>query len=262
MKNIQPKLSLIGAGPGDPELITIKAVKILQLADIVLYDALVNTALLEHVPPQAKIMYVGKRLNKHSLSQNEINALIVSSALKHGHVVRLKGGDPFVFGRGSEEIQYAELHNIPAAYVPGISSAISVPALAGIPVTHRGLSESFWVITGTTKSGKISKDVFEAVKTDATVVILMGLSKLNEIVAAFKKQGRHRLPAAVIQDGSLPTQKIVLGNVSDIEKKVIENQISAPAILIFGEVVKQHAAYHQEQEISTLKRLLQTLIPN
>lgn len=151
-----PKLSVVGAGPGDPELITIKAVKTLNTAQVVLYDALINRELLEYAP-QAEHIFVGKRKDKHKYSQDEINELIVKLAIERGHVVRLKGGDPFVFGRGSEEISYARSKGLETAVVSGITSSIAVPANVGIPLTQRGTSESFWVITGTTSQKNYPK---------------------------------------------------------------------------------------------------------
>ncbi|MFI5202860.1 MAG: uroporphyrinogen-III C-methyltransferase [Flavobacteriales bacterium] len=243
MKKIEPKLTVIGAGPGDAELITIKAARLLSKADIVLYDALVNEELLGYVPNGVPKIFVGKRAHVHEYTQQQINDLIVDSAFSFGHVVRLKGGDPFVFGRGSEEIEHARSFNIATAYVPGISSSIGVAGLQHIPVTHRGLSESFWVITGTTSSGKISNDVKQAAETNATVVILMGVSKLNEIVEIFKKAGKPDLPVAIIQNGSLPDEKYVIGKINDIEKRVVVNQIEAPAIIVIGEVVSLHPEF-------------------
>ena len=153
-----PKLTVLGAGPGDPELITLKGVKALTEANVVLYDALVNRELLAHAP-NATHIFVGKRKGFHRYTQDEINALIVENALAFGHVVRLKGGDPFIFGRGSEEIAYAKQHGLETAIVSGITAAIAVPANLGVPLTKRGISESFWVITGTTSARKLSLDV-------------------------------------------------------------------------------------------------------
>src|SRR5579864_9543936 len=157
----EPHITLVGAGPGDTDLITLKGVKALQTADVVLYDALVNEELLEFAPEHAVKVYVGKRSGDHSYSQDAVNKLMIDYALNYGHVVRLKGGDPFVFGRGFEELDYAASYSIKAEVIPGISSSIGVPGLQNIPVTHRGLSESFWVVTGTTASGKVSNDLYE-----------------------------------------------------------------------------------------------------
>ena len=236
---IQPKVSLVGAGPGDPELITLKAVLALNKADVVLYDALIDPVLLKHAPDTAIKLFVGKRVGKHSLPQEYTNQLCVSLAKKHGHVVRLKGGDPFVFGRGSEEIEYIEAFGVATELIPGITSAIAVPASAGIPVTKRGVSESFWVVTGTTSNGELSKDLALAAQSTATVVVLMGTRKLAEISRIYSTYGKADLPIAIIQSGTTSEEKIVAGFISDIEQKVEEAKVEAPAIIIIGEVVRE-----------------------
>jgi uroporphyrin-III C-methyltransferase len=240
---LEPKITLIGAGPGDAELISIKGAKALAKAEVVLYDALVNEALLEMAPDNAIKIFVGKRAGQHSLKQSEINQLLVDSALRYGYVVRLKGGDPFVFGRGYEEIDFAHSYNIQTEVIPGISSSISVPALQGIPLTHRGLSESFWVITGTKANGEISNDLQVAVKTKATVVILMGVNKIKEIVEIYKSNGLGRLPVAIIQNGSTPKEKAAVGVMNTIVEQIEENKIGAPAIIVIGEVVSLHPKF-------------------
>ncbi len=244
-KNIEPRITLLGAGPGDPELMTLKGVRILKSADVVLYDALTCEELLDFAPESAIKLYVGKRSGEHSHSQDAINKLMVDYALNYGHVVRLKGGDPFVFGRGYEELDYAAGYNIPVSVIPGISSSIGVPGLQQIPVTHRGLSESFWVITGTTTNGEISADIYQAAKSNATVVVLMGLKKLPKITAVFKDAGKLNLPVAVVQNGSTPTEKLVIGTVENIVEKVGTEKIEAPALLIFGEVVSLHPSFKE-----------------
>lgn len=241
--NKEPKITLLGAGPGDPDLLTLKGVKALQAADVVLYDALTNEALLEHAPQSAIKVYVGKRSGEHSYPQDTINKLMIDYALNYGHVVRLKGGDPFVFGRGYEELDYAASYSIPVSVIPGISSSIGVPGLQQIPVTHRGLSESFWVITGTTTSGEVSNDIYQAAHSNATVVVLMGLKKLDRIVEIFKTAGKRNLPAAVIQNGSSEEEKLIISTVENIRKEVIQENIKAPALLIFGEVVSLHPSF-------------------
>jgi uroporphyrin-III C-methyltransferase len=251
---IYPKLTIVGAGPGDAELITVKGINALSEADVVLYDALINPELLDYAPAQALKVFVGKRNNNHTYTQAQINAKIVEYSHKYGHVVRLKGGDPFVFGRGLEEIKYAELFDIETAVVPGISSSVGVPGLNGIPVTHRGISESFWVITGTTSSGKISKDVEKAAQTDATVVILMGVSKLSQIVEIFKQAGKGKTGAAIIQNGTLPNENIAIGNVNTIRDIAAEKEIGSPAIIVIGEVVKLHNRF--PLHLADLKHLL------
>lgn len=250
----EPKITLVGAGPGDPELITLKGANALKSADVVLYDALVNEALLAYANPAAIRIYVGKRSGAHSFSQDAVNKLMVDYALNYGHVVRLKGGDPFVFGRGYEELDYALNYNIPTQVIPGLSSSISVPGLQQIPVTHRGLSESFWVVTGTTASGEMSNDLYEAVRTKATVVVLMGLNKLSEIVKLYQNEGKGKLPVAAIQSGSTEEERIAVGLVNTIEELVVEKDIKAPALLIFGEVVSLHPSF---QPIKNFYRILQ-----
>jgi uroporphyrin-III C-methyltransferase len=244
----EPRITLVGAGPGDAELITVKGIKALQTADVVLYDALVNEELLEFAPETAVKVYVGKRSGDHSFSQEAVNQLMIDYALNYGHVVRLKGGDPFVFGRGSEELDHAASYSIPAVVIPGISSSIGVPGLQHIPVTHRGLSESFWVVTGTTSTGAISNDLYDAAKSKATVVVLMGLHKLAEIAEIFKNEGKKRLPAAIIQSGSTVEEKVVIGVVDTIAELAEENKIAAPALLIFGEVVSLHPKFQPIKE--------------
>lgn len=160
-------------------------------------------------------------------------------ALERGHVVRLKGGDPFIFGRGSEEINYARKHGLETAVVSGITSSISVPANVGIPLTQRGISESFWVITGTTSQRKLSNDVKLAAQSTATVVILMGMGKLKEIVEVFKSFGKEEIPVGVIQNGTALNEKSGFGTIKNIEKVVSEKQLGAPAIIVIGEVVRE-----------------------
>ena len=241
--NKGPRITLLGAGPGDPDLITLKGIKALETADVVLYDALVNEELLAYAPQKAVKVYVGKRSGDHTYAQDAVNKLMVDYAVNYGHVVRLKGGDPFVFGRGYEELDFAASYNIPAVVIPGISSSISVPGLQHIPVTHRGLSESFWVVSGTTSNGKISADVYEAARSNATVVVLMGIHKLVEITSIFKNEGKNKLPAAVIQSGSTKDEKVAIGMVDTIVDLVREQEITSPALLIFGEVVSLHPEF-------------------
>lgn len=235
-KSKTPKLTIVGAGPGDIELITIKAIKALEKADVVLYDALVNEDLLQYAK-NAEIVFVGKRLGCHAYSQDQINELIVVMAEKYGHVVRLKGGDPFIFGRGSEEIEYAQQNGLETAIVPGISSALGVPAYNGISLTQRKVAESFWVITGTTSDHKLSKDVTLAAQSSATVVILMGMHKLNEIIDVYQGNRKDDLPVAIIQNGTQKDQKKVIGTISTIFEIVKEKKIASPAIIVIGEVV-------------------------
>jgi uroporphyrin-III C-methyltransferase len=239
---VEPRLSLVGAGPGDPELITLKAIKTLQQADVILYDALANKELLSYAKPDAITRFVGKRFGCHALSQQEINHLIIEMALAHGHVVRLKGGDPFVFGRAQEEIEAAREAGIPVQVVPGISSAVAVPAGQMIPLTCRGVNESFWVTTGTTQSGEISADIKLAAQTSATVIILMAMSKLEVIMEIFAGHGKSDTPVAIIQEGTTSREKMVTGTVRDIVFRAQHAGLGNPAVIIVGEVVKLQPA--------------------
>ena len=190
-----------------------------------MYDALINTDLLNYASQDTEIIFVGKRKGCYAYQQDQINELIVSRAKSHGHVVRLKGGDPFIFGRGAEEIDYVQQFGIETYVVPGISSAMAVPAYQGIPLTKRGVSESFWVIAGTTKSHKLSNDVALAAKSTATVVILMGMGKLDEIVAIFSKENKQNTPVAIIQNGTTKNEKFGVGTIETISKVVVRKRI-------------------------------------
>ncbi len=234
-----PKLTIVGAGPGDVDLITVKAIKAIKAADVILYDALVNNELLSYASPNAELIFVGKRRGCYAYQQNQINELIIERALRCGHVVRLKGGDPFIFGRGAEELEFAKDYAIEVAVVPGISSCAAVPAYQGIPLTKRHASESFWVITGTTKSHQISGDIVLAAKSTATVVILMGMSKLSEIVQIFTAEGKSETAIAIIQNGTRVNEKVGIGKIATIESIVEEKHLANPAIIIIGEVVNQ-----------------------
>lgn len=239
MKNRRtPKLTIVGAGPGDPDLITIKAIKALKTADVILYDTLINRDLLNYASHEAETIFVGKRKGCYVYKQDQINDLIVNRAKSHGHVVRLKGGDPFIFGRGAEEIDYVQQFGIETYMVPGISSVMAVPAYQGIPLTKRGTSESFWVITGTTKSHKLSTDIALAAKSTATIVILMGMGKLNEIVSLFSEENKQNTPVAIIQNGTTENEKFGIGTIETICQIVDEKELSSPAIIVIGEVVK------------------------
>ncbi|WP_224483909.1 uroporphyrinogen-III C-methyltransferase [Robertkochia aurantiaca] len=245
--NNQPKVTLLGAGPGDPELITLKGLKALGTADVVLYDALIDKQLLRFVPRGAELIFVGKRKGCYAYQQDQINELMVSRAESHGHVVRLKGGDPFVFGRGAEEMTYVKERGIPVTVIPGLSSALSVPALQSIPMTQRKVSESFWVITGTTRDHELSADIQLAARSTATVVILMGMSRLNDICELFCACGRGGTPMAVIQNGTMPDERIVTGPVRYMPEMVREEKIANPAVIVIGDVV------NHRHEITALK---------
>lgn len=252
---VEPRITIVGAGPGDPDLISIKGVKALKSADVVLYDALVDEALLAYAPQQAIKVFVGNPSGDENFSQDVVNQLMIDYALNFGHVVRLKGGDLFVFGRGYEEVDYAASYSVPATVVPGISSAISVPGLQGIPVTHRCVSESLWILSGTDVDGNLSGELLDAAYSKATVVVLLGYDKLADIVEIYQKAGKGRLPAAVIQNGSMANEKIAIGVVNTIEEAAYEKQIdhSGPVLLIFGQAVALH------QDFQPIRRFFEQL---
>jgi uroporphyrin-III C-methyltransferase len=240
MKRKTPKLSVVGAGPGDPGLITLKAIKVLQRADVVLYDALANVEFLGYAPKSSEKIFVGKRPGLHHQQQTAINEMIVAQANKPAHVVRLKGGDPMVFGRGHEELVHAARHGISGDYVPGISSPLAVPALAGISLCSRNEQEGFWVLTGTLKDQSLTKDLILAAKSSSPLVILMGMKKLETIMKLFETyRGAHEM-AAVIQNGTLPTEKRVVGRVTEIAQKVKKRGVSSPAIIVIGHTISQY----------------------
>ncbi|MDH5602727.1 MAG: uroporphyrinogen-III C-methyltransferase [Cyclobacteriaceae bacterium] len=234
---MKDKLTLVGGGPGKPDLITVRGTRVLGQADVILYDALINKELLQYTRPKAIRINVGKRRGDHAYSQDEINKLIVFFAKKGKHVVRLKGGDPFVFGRGMEELEYANAHGITTAVVPGISSAIAVPGSVGIPVTQRGVNRGFAVITATSSRGELSADLLELVKTSIPVVILMGIHKIDQIMALYQAQGKTDIPVAVISNGTGPDEKTVTGTTGDLLSTYSKGELDSPGIIVIGEIV-------------------------
>ena len=232
------KLTLVGAGPGDPELITLKGVRALKEADVVLYDALANEVLLEHAPNAEKI-FVGKRRGMHKFIQEKIQELIVEHASQGKHVVRLKGGDPFIFGRGAEELKYVLDKGIDFDIVSGVTSAIAAPASYGISLTQRGVNESFRVITGTTSDVELSEDIEAAAGSNVTIVVLMGMSKLEKIVNAFLAHGKNNIPVAIIENGTWQKERLAIGKIDTILKIIDEKQLTNPSMIIIGETVKE-----------------------
>ena len=226
----------VGAGPGDIELITLKGIRALKKADVVLYDSLANNELLEYAKPDCKRIYVGKRSGVHSKKQEEINKILLEEAKGKNVVVRFKGGDSFVFGRGSEEAQILDDNNIPYSFVPGVSSCMSVPELAGIPVTHRELSRSFTVVTGHTKNGFLDEEYIKKLAAlNTTLVFLMGLANLEKISSLLIKYGLDKnTPCSVISNGSLEDQVKVTATVENIYRKVKESEVKPPAIIVVG----------------------------
>ena len=229
---------LVGAGPGDPELITARGMSRLNICDAVVYDSLASDRLLALAPENAERIYVGKRAGRHSMKQEEISRLLVELGREGKRVVRLKGGDPFVFGRGGEEILALQEAGIPFEVTPGVTSAVAAPASAGIPVTHRAVSRSFHVMTGhTLKEGEtLPPDFPEFAKLSGTLIFLMGLGNLHPIVEGLLKAGKPAdTPAAVIESGTLPQERCVRGTLGTIEERAREAAIGSPAIIVVGE---------------------------
>ncbi len=247
MTKIEPKVSLVGAGPGSEDLITVRGLRVLQMADVVLYDALVSKELLAEVPPSVPKIYVGKRCSQHSFTQDDINILIVEHAFKYGHVVRLKGGDPFVFGRAHEEIAYVESFGISVSVVPGISSALAVPSGQGIPMTRRGVSSSFWVMTATKRDGSFSEDLRLAAKSSTTMVILMGVRKLMEIVTEVSRYRGSQTPIAVIQNGTMCNEQCTVATLEGIQELSNGIDVTKPGIIVIGNVVAEHPSFFEDE---------------
>ena len=232
---------LVGAGPGDPELLTLRAVRLLEQAQVVVYDHLVSNDVLQFVAPTAERIYAGKRRNEHTLRQEQINALLVRLGQTGRVVVRLKGGDPFVFGRGGEELQALAAAGVPFEVVPGITAASGVSCYAGIPLTHREFAQRCLLVTGHLKDGSADLDWPSLVQPQQTVVIYMGLSGLDDICRQLIAHGAApELPAAVVQDGTIQTQRVVTGTLSDLPQKVAAAQLRSPCLIVVGEVVQLH----------------------
>lgn len=234
------KVYLTGAGPGDPELLTIKARRAIRQADVILYDHLVNEEILNEVKEGAILIYVGKEDKHHTMPQEDINAQLVEYALKYDKVVRLKGGDPLVFGRGGEEALFLAENGIAFEFIPGISSAVAVPTYAGIPLTHRGINTSFRVMTGHQaachKCGKDHNFDAGVLRENETLVILMGLHGLAKIIKSLVKNGAApSTPCAVIENGTMPTQKCVTATLETIVEA--SREMNSPAIVVVGETV-------------------------
>jgi uroporphyrin-III C-methyltransferase len=222
---------LVGAGPGDPDLITVKAIKALKKADVVVYDRLANEEILRHAE-DAKLIYVGKKAGEHYKKQDEINQILIDQAKQHEVVVRLKGGDPFVFGRGGEEMLALLEEGIYVEFIPGVTSAIGVPTSAGLPVTHRGVATSLTIVTGHEDPTKSNKQVKWDFKAD-TIIILMGVGLLEENTKEIMKYKDPKTPVCVIENGTSPDQKIITGTLENIT----QNHINTPALVIVGNVV-------------------------
>lgn len=259
------KVYLVGAGPGDEGLLTIKGMERLKECDAVVYDHLASEKLLDYVQKNCERIYVGKQSGKHYRKQEEINEILVDCAKRHKLVVRLKGGDPFVFGRGGEEAEFLQKHGIPFEVIPGISSAVAVPECAGIPVTHRRVSRSFHVITGHTDNS-LEEEAYDykgLAKLEGTLVFLMGLSRLGKIAGRLIEAGKpEATPAAVIANGTTDCQYVVRGTLGSIEEEVRKSKISSPAVIVVGETAAYQFAGNTGKKrigVTATKALLKKL---
>ena len=236
-------VAIVGAGPGDPGLITVRGVELLRHAEVVVYDRLVNAKLLDEAPAAARRVFAGKACGAHALSQREINALLIAEALGGHRVVRLKGGDAFVFGRGAEEALALAEAGIPFEVVPGVTSAVAVPAAAGIPLTHRGVASSFAVVTGHQEAGGASRvDWSRLARGVDTLVILMGLGTLGPIARELMAHGRDpQTPAALIERGTTEAQRTVTTTLAELPQAAAEAALESPVVAIIGDVVALRA---------------------
>lgn len=232
------KVYLVGAGPGDAELLTVKAVRLIKAADVIVYDRLVSGSIMSLIPEQMELIDVGKNVGNHPVPQGEINQILLREALAGKMVVRLKGGDPFVFGRGGEELELLSENNVPFEVVPGITSSISVPAYAGIPVTHRDFCSSLHIITGHAKAGAELKLDFDAlVRLQGTLIFMMSVSTVGRIAAGLMAAGMEEdMPCAVIENGTYPKQRKFISDLAHIEETVKENQVKSPSVIAVGKV--------------------------
>lgn len=231
-------VTLVGAGPGDPGLLTLKGKKAIERADVVVFDRLVSRSILALIPPTAKAIDVGKRVNVHPVPQEEINQILLREALGGANVVRLKGGDPFLFGRGGEELELLAQHQVPFQVVPGVTSALAVPAYGGIPVTHRDCCSSLHIVTGHQRAGKALDIDFDAlVATRGTLVFLMGVSALPQICEGLLKAGMDpHTPAAIVERGTTPAQRRISATLSTLAQAAQDHQVVSPAISVVGGV--------------------------
>jgi len=240
------KVYLVGAGPGHPDLLTVRAVRLIQAGDVIVYDRLIQGEVLALAKPCAEKIFMGKFLGKHASRQDEIHELLVRKAREGKMVIRLKGGDPFLFGRGGEEAEYLVDHGIPFEVVPGVSSCLSAPLSAGIAVTHRDAASSVAIVTGHNSTGNHDRVDWEALSKVDTLVILMGVHNVGHIAQALMAAGRAvDTPAAMVQMAFWPGQQIIVGTLETISEEVRRAHVEAPATLVIGEVVRLHEKLNQ-----------------
>lgn len=262
-KNSVGKVWLCGAGPGDVSLLTLKTAQLLEEADVIVYDALLSAEILCRIPPGKENIHVGKRSGNHAVPQEEINRILVREAKKGKKVLRLKGGDPFVFGRGGEELELLKEEGIPFEVVPGVTSCTAVPAYAGIPVTHRDYTSSFHVITGhARKDGSLHIDFEALARLNGTLIFLMGMARLSWIAEGLLKAGMAKeTPAAVLENGTNAGQKKVVASLADISRRAKEEGIGTPAIIVVGKVCALSETFSWAEKRSLGGRLFLTTRP-
>lgn len=253
-KQHRGRLTLVGAGPGDPELITVKGARAIAEADLLLHDALVHEDLLDYASDDAQVEYAGKRAGGKRVDQERINERILEATLQGKEVVRLKGGDPFVLARGQEEKKAAESLGVEVRAIPGLSSATAVPATLGLSLTQRGVNEGFRILTAVDRNRRLSRELKEAPGTDATLVILMGIRRAEEIEKLFKEAGAGDTPALVVQNGTLPNEKRSYGSAGSLSDMIERDGIGPPGLILIGETVGQTLEYELKTRIHAFAR--------